>query len=258
MCWIANEGQVKLAACPTKIPKLPTPRLSLPSRFLKRFLATFANSLTSANPQRHSCTASGCGEMLRTRLHRDNDPPKSAAFKMKNRKIQVILVGAILAVLGFWLWQRPLAPSVSPAASAAWAPTTAQAKLTTTKLWLGSQQLVAEIAREPLEIATGLMFRTTMASDEAMIFVLPMPQQARFYMKNTLIPLSCAYIDGEGVVLEVHNMKPKDETTILSASENVQFVLEVNQGWFEKKQIGPGTLIRTGHGPLSMLLRSRN
>lgn len=177
---------------------------------------------------------------------------------MKNRKIQVILAGAIVVVLGFWLWQRPLAPSISPAASAAWSPTTAQAKLPTTQLWLGSQQLVAEIAREPMEIATGMMFRTNMAPDEAMIFVLPIPQQARFYMKDTFLPLSCAYIDAQGIVLEVHDMKPRDETTILAASENVQFVLEVNQGWLENHHIGPGTLIRTDRGPLSGLLRSRN
>jgi hypothetical protein len=179
-----------------------------------------------------------------------------AALNLRNRKTQAVLA-SILVVLGFWLWHRPVAPSVSPASPAAWSPAIAQAKLPTTQLWLGSQQLVAEIAREPMEIATGMMFRTNMAPDEAMIFVLPMPQQARFYMKNTFIPLSCAYIDGQGVVLEVHDMKPRDETTILAASENVQFVLEVNRGWFEKKQIGPGTLIRTDRGSLSVLLSSR-
>jgi uncharacterized protein len=177
---------------------------------------------------------------------------------MNNRKILVMLAGAVLAVLGFWLWQRPVASSVSVASPAAWSPTTAQAKLPTTQLWLGSQQLVAEIAREPMEIATGMMFRTNMAPDEAMIFVLRMPQQARFYMKNTLLPLSCAYIDAQGIVLEVHDMKPRDETTILAASENVQFVLEVNQGSLEKHHIGPGTLMRTDRGPLCGLLRSRN
>src|SRR5260370_14908067 len=103
-----------------------------------------------------------------------------------------------------------------------------------------------------------MMFRTNMASDEAMRFVLPVPQQARFYMKNTLIPLSCAYIDGEGVILETHDMKPKDETLILSGSDNIQFVLEVNKGWFEENHVGSGTLIRTEKAPLSALLRNSN
>ena len=69
-------------------------------------------------------------------------------------------------------------------------------------------------------------------------------------MGNTLIPLSCAYMDGDGTILEVHDMKPKDEVPILSATSNIQFVLEVNQGWFKQNQIGPGTLVRTEKGSL--------
>jgi uncharacterized membrane protein (UPF0127 family) len=103
-----------------------------------------------------------------------------------------------------------------------------------------------------------MMFRTNMATNEAMLFLLPAPQQASFYMRNTLIPLSCAYMDEEGAILEIHDMKPKDETPILSASSNIQFVLEVNQGWFEKKHIGPGALVRTEKGTLRMLLRAPN
>jgi uncharacterized membrane protein (UPF0127 family) len=96
-----------------------------------------------------------------------------------------------------------------------------------------------------------MMFRTNMAPNEAMLFLLPVAGQASFYVKNTVIPLSCAYVDGDGTVLEVHDMKPKDETPILSATSNIQFVLEVNQGWFEKNHIGPGTLVRTENGALS-------
>jgi hypothetical protein len=126
------------------------------------------------------------------------------------------------------------------------------------KVWLGSQELEAEVAREPVEVATGMMFRTNMAANEAMLFLLPARQQASFYMRNTVIPLSCSYMDDEGAILEIHDMKPKDETPILSASSNIQFVLEVNQGWFEKKHIGPGTLVRTEKGTLRALLRATN
>jgi uncharacterized membrane protein (UPF0127 family) len=80
-----------------------------------------------------------------------------------------------------------------------------------------------------------------------------MPGQASFYMKNTVIPLSCAYINGEGIILEVHDMKPKDERPILSATSNIQFVLEVNQGWFETNHIGPATLVRTEKGALGAM-----
>jgi uncharacterized membrane protein (UPF0127 family) len=125
------------------------------------------------------------------------------------------------------------------------------------KLWVGPQELVAEVAARPVEIATGLMFRTNLAPNEAMLFLLPVPQRAKFYMRNTLIPLSCAYLDDEGVIQEIHDMKPNDETAILSGFANIRFVLEVNQGWFKANHISPGALMRTETGPLSELLRAR-
>jgi hypothetical protein len=117
---------------------------------------------------------------------------------------------------------------------------------------------MAEVASGKFELATGLMFRTNMAPNEAMLFLLPVAQQARFYMRSTFIPLSCAYMDDEGVILETHDMKPKDETLIPSASANVRFVLEVNRGWFEANHVNPGVLVRTDKGTLSKLLRMSN
>jgi uncharacterized membrane protein (UPF0127 family) len=168
------------------------------------------------------------------------------------KTIYVVSTAAFLVVFGFWIWSGLIAPSAVPS------PPVAQARLPTKKLWIGSQELVSEIARRRLELETGLMFRTNLAPNEAMLFLLPFPQQAQFYMKNTLIPLSCAYINGEGIILEVHEMKPKDENLIRSATDNIQFVLEVNQGWFGKNHLGPGTLIRTETGPLSALLKNEN
>jgi uncharacterized membrane protein (UPF0127 family) len=169
---------------------------------------------------------------------------------MKQHKIQLIAGVGLMALVGLWLTRSLIISPSSPAPKVGWSPTNAQAKLPTTKLWLGSQELVAEIARAPRELATGMMFRTNMAPNEAMLFLLSVPGQASFYMRNTIIPLSCAYIDGEGTILEVHDMKPKDETSILSASSNIQFVLEVNQGWFKQNQIAPGTLVRAEKGAL--------
>jgi hypothetical protein len=97
---------------------------------------------------------------------------------------------------------------------------------------------------------TGMMFRTNMSPNEAMLFLLPVPQQASFYMRNTLLPLSCAYINEEGTILEIHDMKPRDERLILSAATNIRFVLEVNRGWFETNHVGLGTLIGTEKGRL--------
>jgi uncharacterized membrane protein (UPF0127 family) len=118
--------------------------------------------------------------------------------------------------------------------------------------------LVAEVASKPDEIFTGLMFRTNLGLNEAMLFVLPVPQRAEFYMRNTLVPLSCAYLDDKGIVQEIHDMKPKDETPIPSASANICFVLEVNRGWFEANHISPGVLMRTERGSLSELLGRRH
>ena len=169
---------------------------------------------------------------------------------MNQRKVQLIVGAGLLALLGFWLIRSLVATAPSTASAGGWFATNAQPRLPTVKLWLGSQVLVAEIARAPQELATGMMFRTNMAPSEAMLFLLPVPQQASFYMRNTILPLSCAYIDSEGKILELHDMKPKDEASILSATSNILFVLEVNQGWFEQNHIGPGTLVRSEKGAL--------
>jgi uncharacterized protein len=122
------------------------------------------------------------------------------------------------------------------------------------KLWVGSRELEAEIARTLVQVRTGMMFRTQMGPGEAMLFVYAAPRQVAYYMKNTPIPLSSAYIDSEGTILEIHDMQPNDDTRILSRSDNVQFVLEVRSGWFEKNQIGPGVLVRPEHGTLLNLV----
>jgi uncharacterized membrane protein (UPF0127 family) len=127
----------------------------------------------------------------------------------------------------------------------------AQPKLKTLKLWLGPEEMITEIAMSMHEITNGMMFRTEMAENEGMLFVFNGPHQSSFWMKNTLLPLSCAYIDPDGVILEIHDMKPKDETPITAATARVQYVLEVKQGWFERHKINVGTQARTERGTLA-------
>jgi uncharacterized protein len=126
-----------------------------------------------------------------------------------------------------------------------------QPRLATIKLWLGPKEVVAEQAVSPEQVQTGMMFRREMGEDQGMIFVFGQPQQVSFWMRNTLLPLSCAYIDPAGVILEIHDMKPLDETPIPSASNQVQYVLEMRQGWFERNHIGVGTSVRTERGTLA-------
>jgi hypothetical protein len=131
----------------------------------------------------------------------------------------------------------------------------AQTNLPTVKLWLGTRELTVEVARTPTQVATGMMFRTAMGEEEGMLFVFAAPHRAAFYMRNTLIPLSGAYMDPDGRILEIHEMKPKDERPIPAASDRIQFVLETRQGWFERHGVGVGTLVRTEKGSLQELLR---
>ncbi len=123
-------------------------------------------------------------------------------------------------------------------------------RLSTIKLWVSSRELVAEVARRAAEVQTGMMFRTNMADNEGMLFVFARPLRASFYMRNTTVPLSCAYLDPDGVILEVHDLKPLDETPVEAGSDNVQFVLETAQGWFARNQVHPGMVVRSQYGAL--------
>ncbi len=129
-------------------------------------------------------------------------------------------------------------------------PTTAQPKLATMKLWLGAEELETELALTDRERETGMMFRTKMAESEGMLFVFPAPYRASFWMMNTSVPLSAAYISPEGVILEIHDLQPHDTNSIVAASDRVQFVLETRQGWFERHHIGTNTVVRTERGSL--------
>ena len=134
----------------------------------------------------------------------------------------------------------------------------AQSKLPTIKLWLGSEELVAEIARQPVEIATGMMFRTNMADTEGMIFVFDGPGPKNFYMRNCTVALSAAYIAPDGYIAEIVDLNPGDERGVQSKTSNLQFVLEVPQGWFTRHNVSTGAVVRTERGTLlQTFLRQR-
>ena len=151
----------------------------------------------------------------------------------------------------------PAPPTTTPATNAAvhpsipgWPATKAQPKLQTIQLFLNGHIVDAEVALRGIEIMTGMMFRKSMGENEGMLFVLPEADRASFYMKNTLVPLQIAYIDPAGTILELHELKSLDETPAYSTATNIQFVLEMNTGWFTRNNLGTGTVIRTQVGPL--------
>ena len=128
---------------------------------------------------------------------------------------------------------------------------TPQPKLPGIKIYLGAKELNAEIAMTKQQIETGMMFRTNILETEAMLFVFAQPHRTAFWMKNTLIPLSCAYIDPNGVILEIKQMQPLDERPLYANSDRVQFVLETARGWFDRNKVTVGTVVTTERGTLS-------
>jgi hypothetical protein len=129
-------------------------------------------------------------------------------------------------------------------------PTQAQPTLPKMKIYLGAETLDAELATTPREEQTGMMFRTNVTDESAMLFVFPYPQQANFWMKNCPHPLSAAYISPDGVIQEIHHLEQNDTNSLVAVSDNIQYVLEVNDGWFQRHGVNTGTLIRTEVGSL--------
>jgi uncharacterized membrane protein (UPF0127 family) len=97
---------------------------------------------------------------------------------------------------------------------------------------------------------TGMMFRTNIQETDSMLFVLPVTQQANFWMKNCPESISCAYIDLNGVIQEIHHLEHNDTNGVLSAEDNIRFVLETSDGWFDRHNIHTGVTISTARGSL--------
>jgi hypothetical protein len=131
----------------------------------------------------------------------------------------------------------------------------AQPRLETIKLYLGATELIAEVANENHERQAGMMHRTSMPENEGMLFVFPYPHRSGFWMKNTTVPLSIAYIDPASRVIEIHELQPGNTKPVESRSARVQYALEVNQGWFARNGIKPGAVIATDLGSLAVSVR---
>lgn len=167
---------------------------------------------------------------------------------------RLVIATTIAVMLGCGACNKSPGPAAA-APAVPGLPTKAQPKLQTTKLWLGTEELVAELALTGEQQQTGMMFREKLGENEGMLFVFPYPHQTSFWMKNTIVPLSAAYIDPEGTILEIHALQPHNTNSVVASSSNIQFVLEVNQGWFDRHHVSTGMLVRTESGPLKALLR---
>ena len=141
-------------------------------------------------------------------------------------------------------------PPVAPLDAESPLPTQAQPKLPTLKIYLGAETLDAELATTPREVQTGMMFRTNVTDQSAMLFIFSRPFQASFWMKNCPDSLSAAYISPDGVIQEIHHLEKYDTNSVVAARPDVQYVLEVNDGWFQRHNVTTGMLVRTELGSL--------
>ncbi len=115
-----------------------------------------------------------------------------------------------------------------------------QLDLPRTKLSAGMHLIDAQLAATPEQRSIGLMFRRNMPASEGMLFVFEQASQQCFWMKNTLLPLSAAFLTDDGRVVNLVDMKPQTTDSHCSA-QPVRYVLEMNQGWFVKKGIKAGS-----------------
>lgn len=103
-------------------------------------------------------------------------------------------------------------------------------------------EIEVETADDAAERAQGLMFRESLGERCGMIFVYDGERPLSFWMRNTLVPLSIAYIDSDGRIVSLHDMEPLDETSVPSEGP-AQYALEVNQGFFEENGVEAGDMV---------------
>jgi uncharacterized protein len=104
-------------------------------------------------------------------------------------------------------------------------------------------EINVQLAMTDEQRATGLMFRQALSANEGMLFAFPEPAKRCFWMKNTLIPLSAAFVSDGGTVINIADMEPHS-TELHCSSAPVRFVLEMNRGWFALKGIGEGSQLQ--------------
>jgi uncharacterized membrane protein (UPF0127 family) len=117
------------------------------------------------------------------------------------------------------------------------------AELPTTQLTIGTHKLVAEVAAAPDQRAVGLMNRFSLKPDHGMLFVFERNEPLSFWMRNTYIPLSIAFIAPDGRIINIEDMKPQSDETHWSRGP-AMYALEMKKGWFAERGIGPGAVVK--------------
>lgn len=140
---------------------------------------------------------------------------------MKQIGFKFFLIGTAVLLLGFSCRPGP------------------KSDLPVVPLTIDGHAIWVEVAHKPSTRMAGLMFRREMGADDGMLFVFPDRAPRAFWMKNTLIPLSIAFMDEKGAIENILEMPPQTEENFLSQGP-AKYALEMNAGWFGRKGVKPG------------------
>jgi len=140
-------------------------------------------------------------------------------------------------------WRRAALLALALVTGAAQAQSGPQPKLPTTPLTAGMHVIQAELAQAPEQQMVGMMFRRDMGANEGMLFVNQDEGVRCFWMRNTLLPLSIAFIANDGSIVNIADMAPQSDDSHCS-TKPVRFALEMRQGWFNKHGIKAGFKLR--------------
>lgn len=144
------------------------------------------------------------------------------------RWISFLLLATVLAACG-----KPTESNSNKAATASvedWLPTK-----------LDDNAIQIQIAYKQHELSKGLMFRKSIGEHQGMLFFYGPPKQMSFYMRNTKIPLDIGYFTSDGILREIYPMYPMDERSVKSRRSDILMALEMNQGWYAKNGMKPGS-----------------
>lgn len=126
-----------------------------------------------------------------------------------------------------------------PAGAADAVPAPQSVPLPQMRLSVGGHPVQAEVAATEASLSLGLMYRKSLAPDHGMLFVFEQPGPFCFWMKNTLVPLSIAFIASNGTIVNIADMQPRTETPHCPARP-VLYALEMQQGWFARHRVHAG------------------
>lgn len=119
----------------------------------------------------------------------------------------------------------------------------AQGALPTLQLQLGMHLVKAEVAATDPTRVRGLMFRESLQGNQGMVFLFDTKTRQCMWMRNTLIPLSVAFIDDDGSIVNIEDMQPHTDNAHCS-TRPVRYALEMNKGWFAQRGLGPGSKVQ--------------